>query len=130
MQTLFGQLVKYALSGAGAAVVYAACYLLFANHVFPQGYATVAVVPAFLISLLVSFILHSRWTFEGHSTRSRGLGMPLRFMLVQGAGLLLNAAFTYVVTTKLGGANWQALIPCLTITPLATFVMQRAWVFG
>lgn len=124
-----GQLVKYALSGAGAVVVYSACYLLFANHIFPTGYATVAVLPAFAISLAVSYLLHSRWTFSGHGERG-GAGQPVRFFLVQAGGLALNAAFTYIVTIRLGGANWQALIPCLTLTPLATFAMQRIWVFG
>lgn len=130
MWTLFGQLMRYAVAGGGAAVIYAVCYMLFADHIFPSGFATAAVVPAFLISLGASFLLHSRWTFGGHGERTGGVAQPMRFTLVQLGGLLLNAGFTYMVTVGLGGANWQALIPCLTITPLATFLFQRVWVFG
>lgn len=129
MRTVIGQLIKYAFAGAGAVVIYSAAYLLFADHLFPRGYATVAVVPAFLISLSASFLLHSRWTFDGHGRRG-GAIQSVRFVLVQACGLLLNALFTYIVTIRLGGANWQALIPCLTFTPLVTFALQRAWVFG
>jgi putative flippase GtrA len=130
MNSLPRQLVRYAVAGCGAVAIYSAVYLLFADHVFPPGYATAAVVPAFLISLAASFALHSRWTFSGHGARSGGAGQAVRFTLVQVGGLILNAGLTYGVTDLLGGANWMALIPCLTFTPLATFAAQRAWVFG
>lgn len=130
MQSLFRQVVRYAIAGAGAAILYGVTYLLFADHVFAPGHATAAVVPAFLISLAASFVFHSRWTFSGHGARPGGVGQPLRFTLVQLGGLALNAAFTFAVTDMLGGANWVALIPCLTLTPLATFAAQRIWVFG
>jgi putative flippase GtrA len=130
VQGVVRQLAKYAVAGAAAAAIYAGCYLLIADHVLPPGYATLAVVPAFLISLSASFVLHSWWTFGGHGTRTRGVRQVVRFVAVQSLGLGLNAALTYVVAGPLGGANWQALIPCLTITPLVTFAAQRAWVFA
>ncbi|HEX7872847.1 MAG TPA: GtrA family protein [Sphingobium sp.] len=130
MQSLFRQVFRYAIAGAAAAAIYGVTYLLFADHVFPKGYATAAVVPAFLISLAASFALHSYWTFSGHGARPGGVGQPLRFTLVQMGGLALNAAFTFAVTDVMGGANWLALLPCLTLTPLATFAVQRIWVFG
>jgi len=129
MESLFPQILRYAIAGAGAAALYGVTYLLFADHVFPPGYATVAVIPAFFLSLTVSFVVHSRWTFSGYGSRTGGAGQPLRFALVQLGGLALNAALTFAVTHGLGGANWMALIPCLTLTPLATFAVQRLWVF-
>ncbi len=124
------QLLRYGVAGAGAVLIYSATYLLFANLVFAKGYAVFAVAPAFLLSLSASFLLHSRWTFQEHGTRDRGFGQPLRFTLVQAGGFALNSLFTYIVTVPLGGANWLALIPCVLITPVATFAAQRVWVFA
>ena len=124
------QFVRYIVAGAGAATIYSIVYLLFASFVFAKGYAVFAVAPAFLISLAASFLLHSRWTFRAHGSGAKGFGRPLRFTIVQASGLGLNSLFTYVVTVPLGGANWVALIPCVTITPVVTFVAQRLWVFA
>ncbi|HEX7852398.1 MAG TPA: GtrA family protein [Sphingobium sp.] len=130
MRTMVGQLFRYAIAGGGAAALYAVTYILFANMLLPHGYAVAAVVPAFFLSLTASFLLHSRWSFAGHGAREKGVGQPLRFTLVQMGGLGLNATFTWLVTAVLGGANWMALIPCLILTPLATFAVQRVWVFS
>ncbi len=124
------QFLRYGIAGAGAVMIYSAVYLLFAGLVFAKGYAVFAVAPAFLLSLAASFLLHSRWTFRAHGTRDGGVGQPLRFTLVQAGGFALNSLFTYIVTVPLGGANWLALIPCVLITPVATFAAQRVWVFA
>ena len=125
---MYAQLIRYAVAGSGAAAVYSSVYLVIANLLSP-GQAAIAVVPAFLTSLLVSFILHSRWSFSGHGHRDEKVMQPLRFTLVQTAGLLLNLVITYVVTQVLLAPNWVALIPSLMLTPLATFALQRYWVF-
>lgn len=127
-RAMYSQLARYAVAGAGAAAIYSLVYLVVAGWL-PPGQAIVAVVPAFLISLVVSFQLHSRWSFGGHGSRSATINQPFRFFVVQTAGLLANFAMTYAVTNLLKQPNWVALIPCLTVTPLLTFAMQRSWVF-
>lgn len=125
---MYFQLARYAISGVGAAATYSLVYLLVANRL-PQGEAVFAVMPAFLISLLVSFQLHSRWSFAGHGSRDEKVTQSLRFFLVQAAGMATNSIMTYVVTRLLMEPNWVALVPSLTITPLLTFALQRRWVF-
>lgn len=126
---MYTQLIRYALAGASSAAIYSLIYLFVANRLLPPGEAAFAVVPAFLISLLVSFQLHSRWSFAGHGSRDEKVAQPLRFLLVQSAGLLANFTMTYVVTKLLMQPNWVALVPSLTLTPILTFALQRRWVF-
>ena len=51
-------------------------------------------------------------------------------LVVQGFGLALNALFTWIVTGLMHQQPWVALIPVVTITPIATFALNRQWVFG
>ena len=125
---MYTQLGRYAIAGASSAAVYAIVYLLVAN-LLPLGQAAIAVVPAFLVSLGVSFQLHSRWSFAGHGSRDEKVAQPLRFFAVQAVGLAANFAMTYVITAVLLAPNWVALVPSLTLTPLLTFALQRQWVF-
>lgn len=127
---VFGQLIRYAVSGASAASVYSLVYLLVADRLLPPGEAVFAVIPAFLVSLYISFQLHSHWSFAGHGSRDEKVTQRLRFFVVQAAGLIANVMVTYVVTVLLDQPNWVALIPCLTLTPLLTFALQRQWVFS
>jgi putative flippase GtrA len=126
---MYSQLMRYAVAGASSAVIYSLVYLLVANRLLPQGEAAFAVVPAFLVSLLASFQLHSRWSFAGHGSRDEKVAQPLRFFLVQTAGLVSNFIMTYIVTKLLMQPNWVALIPSVTLTPILTFALQRYWVF-
>lgn len=125
---MYAQLGRYVFAGATAAAVYALVYLLVAN-LLPPGQAAFAVVPAFLISLFVSYQLHSRWSFAGHGSRDEKVAQPLRFFAVQAVGLAANFAITYAITAVLLAPNWVALVPSLTLTPLLTFALQRYWVF-
>ena len=54
----------------------------------------------------------------------------LKFLAVQGFGLVLNALFTWLLTGLLHQPSWVPLIPVVTVTPLATFALNRQWVFG
>lgn len=126
---MFAQLGRYAVSGATAAAVYALVFLLVAEWILPDRQAAFAVLPAFLVSLYVSFRMHSRWSFAGHGSRDEKIAQPLRFLVVQGVGLLINFILTWVITGVLKAPNWVALVPCLTLTPLICFALQRQWVF-
>jgi putative flippase GtrA len=126
---MYAQFARYIIAGAIAAAIYAVVYLIVANQLLPPGGAVFAVVPAFGISLVASFLLHSRWSFAGHGSRDEKVTQPLRFLLVQATGLVTNMAITYAVTQLLMAPNWVALVPSLTLTPLLTFALQRRWVF-
>jgi len=62
----FAQLVRFALVGFFLAGVYSAIYWYLATYVMPP---VAAVVVAFLVSVSIGFVLHSRWSFRGHGRR-------------------------------------------------------------
>ena len=124
---LFGQLVRFGLVGGLSTVVYAVIYWPLATYVI---HPVLAVVVAFVVAASVGYVLHSGWSFRGHGRRGTGR-TQLKFVLVQGFGMLLNAVFTWVLTGPLvGGPTWWPLVPAVLVTPFATFALNRRWVFG
>ena len=125
-----GQLIRFGIAGVISTLIYSAVYLPLANYALPRGQAVLAVPPAFLVAVTCGYFLHSAWSFRDHGVREEGAGQKLKFLVVQGFGLVLNAGFTWAITGPLHGATWLPLIPIVTITPLATFALNRQWVFG
>ncbi|QDZ08983.1 GtrA family protein [Sphingomonas panacisoli] len=128
---MLGQLIRFGIAGVISTVIYSAVYLPLAWWVFTGNKAVFAVPPAFLVAVTAGFFLHSFWSFKGHGERDNSGRQHGKFLLVQGFGLVLNALFTWIITGPLfHGPEWLPLIPIVTITPLATFALNRQWVFG
>jgi putative flippase GtrA len=128
---VLGQLIRFGIAGGISTVIYSAVYLPLAYFVLPKNMAVLAVPPAFLVAVTCGFFLHSFWSFKGHGTRDQSGRQHLKFLIVQGFGLVLNALFTWVITGPLfHGPQWLPLVPIVLITPLATFALNRQWVFG
>lgn len=126
---VLGQLVRFGVAGAISTLIYAAVYLPLATWVFPD--LAVAAVPfAFAVAVTCGFFLHSAWSFRGYGVRENSGRQHLKFLIVQGFGLALNAAFTWVMADLMHLPNWAPLIPVVTVTPIATFALNRQWVFG
>ena len=132
-----GQLVRFAIVGFSLAALYSAIYQCFvtggtfrSSHPGPHAInPLLAVVIAFLVSVSIGFVLHSRWSFRGHG-REEDHRLKVKFLLVQLSGGLLNEAFTWVLTGPLvHGPTWWPLIPAIFVTPLATFALNRYLVF-
>ncbi|WP_342029241.1 GtrA family protein [Sphingomonas sp. CFBP 13720] len=127
---LLGQLVRFGIVGVLSTAVYAAVYLPLVYRVLPTGYAFVAVLPAFVVAAAFGFVAHGRWSFRDHGERRGGAEQPLKFLVVQGFGMALNAGFTFVIADMAGGPEWLPLVPAMLVTPIATFALNRKWVFG
>ncbi len=126
---MIGQLIRFGIAGGISTLIYAAVYLPLATYVFPT--LAVAAVPfAFAVAVTCGFFLHSFWSFRGHGSRDNSGRQHLKFLIVQGVGLALNAAFTWLLADLLHYPDWVPLIPIVTITPIATFALNRQWVFG
>lgn len=123
--TLF-QLVRFALVGFFLAGVYSAIYWYLAKYVMIE---ELAVAIAFLVSVSIGFVLHSRWSFRGHGRREDNK-LKIKFLAVQGSGFLLNEVFTWVLTGPLvHGPIWWPILPAIFVTPLATYALNRQLVF-
>jgi len=122
----FAQLVRFALVGFFSAGIYSAIYWYLATYVMPP---VLGVVVAFLVTVSIGFVLHSRWSFRGHGKRE-DRRMKIKFLGVQASGFLLNEAFTWTLTGPMHGPIWWPLVPAIFVTPLATYAVNRQWVFG
>jgi putative flippase GtrA len=120
-----GQLARFILVGLFLAGVYSAIYWYLATYVMPP---LVAVLIAFLVSVSIGFVLHSRWSFRGHGGRE-DRRMQIKFLLVQSSGLVLNEIFTWILTGLFHGPTWWPLVPAILVTPFATFLLNRQLVF-
>ncbi len=127
---MLGQIIRFGIAGGLSTVVYSAVYLPLTYWVLPHRWAVLAVPPAFLVAVVAGFFLHSGWSFRGHEASADGGRLHLKFFIVQSFGFALNTLFTWVVTGLLHQQPWIALIPAVTITPIATFALNRQWVFG
>jgi putative flippase GtrA len=112
--------------GFSLAGVYSGIYWYLATYVMPP---MAAVVIAYLVSVSIGFVLHSRWSFRGHGKREDRL-MKIKFFVVQTSGFVLNEGFTWLLIHQLHGPTWWPLIPAIFVTPLATYLFNRQWVFG
>jgi len=120
-----GQLFRFGVVGVGLTILYSAIYLPLAARMWP----VYAVVIAFLVAVGVGFFLHSRISFRGHG-KTEDHRRKVQFFVVQTFGFILNAIFAWINHDLLHWPNWCALVPAVLITPVATFVLQRLWVFA
>ncbi|WP_239017928.1 GtrA family protein [Sphingomonas aracearum] len=127
---VFWQLVRFGIAGGLSTVIYSAVYLPLAWWVFGERLSVLAVAPAFVVAAAVGFVLHSRWSFKGYGTRDTSGRQQAKFLAVQLSGMALNLAFTWIITGPLfHGPAWAPLVPCIFVTPLATFALNRQLVF-
>jgi len=120
-----GQLIRFAIVGFSLAGVYSVIYWVLATYVMPP---MAAVVIAFLVSVSIGFVAHSRWSFRGHGAEEDHR-LKIKFLLVQSSGFVLNEIFTWVLTGPMHGPTWWPLVPAIFVTPLATFALNRQLVF-
>lgn len=132
-----GQLVRFAIVGFALAALYSGIYEYFVtggtfrtHHPGPHAIdPLLAVLIAFMVSVSIGFVLHSRWSFRGHGQREDH-ALKIKFVAVQVSGFVLNEIFTWVLTGPLvRGPTWWPLVPAIFVTPLATFVLNRQLVF-
>ena len=123
---MLGQLIRFGVTGLGVTAIYAAIYWPLATYVMNPN---IAVTVAFVLATLVGRYAHGAISFRDHGERDRRT--MHRFFVVQGFGFLLNQGFTWALVTGpfVHGPTWWPLVPTVLVTPLATFGLNRAWVF-
>ena len=123
---LFRQFVRYAITGGLASAVNIGVYWVLALRGMDPNLAWTI---GYIAAVAVGYVVHSRWSFRGHGKRE-DRRMKIKFLAVQSSGFLLNEIFTWVLTGPMHGPVWWPLIPAIFVTPLATYAVNRQWVFG
>ena len=121
------QVWRFGLTGLVVTALGAGVYwLLAAPWGWPEGLATVG---GYVVAAGLGYILHSRYSFRGHGTE-RNAGTTVRFVLVSLLSLLLNEFWVWLLVTRWNGPEWWPIPLMLFVTPVATFTLQRRWVFA
>ena len=128
-EVIFGQLVRYGLTGGFVTALGAALYWVTAT--FMGVHPLLANVFAYALCVAVGYVMHSRWSFKGHGNRDNLSRTTSRFFLVSLVSFALNSIFVWVLTGPLlDGPTWWPVVPMLFVTPLVTFALNRRWVFA
>jgi putative flippase GtrA len=127
---VLGQLIRFGIAGGMTSFIYSLVYLPLTAFVFPARLAVAAVPFAFGVAVICGFFLHSKWSFRDHGNRDGGRLQQMKFVLVQSAGLGLNAAITWAATALLHLHPWVPLVPAILLAAIVTFILNRVWVFG
>ena len=122
-----GQLVRFVVAGGVTTGLYTAVYSPLAG--FGWTSEQVANFAGYLVAVVSGYLLHSRWSFRGHGA---GVGeTSWKFLAVSLFSYGANTFWVWLLTDDAmwaGPWSWP-LLPILFVTPLATFLLNRLWVF-
>ena len=118
------RLVRFAISGMAATIFYFVVTNLLVLGAKLEPVA--ASVAAYLLSLCLSYLLQSRFTFR---TRANSMSQFARFVITGLAGLGLSYAVMFVVNERLGWSYIVGSFGTCVLIPVANYIVFRAWVF-
>lgn len=116
--------LRFAAVGAIATAIHAGVFAL-AIETTPLD-PVAATVLAFAVAFAAGFALNRRWTF---ASRAAPLAQLPRYLVVQLAGLALNAAIMAFAVHAQRWSPYAGLALAITLVPPVTFALSRGWVF-
>ena len=122
----FGQLVRFAVAGVGVTLFAAAVYLFVATelHVAPLFANTVSTG----CGVAVGYLVHSRWSFRAGGGDDRA--MVLKFLFAAAGAFALNSFWVWLAVHAFHLPAWTPVTGMVFATPLASFALNRYWVFA
>jgi putative flippase GtrA len=124
---VFMQLFRYGVTGGGVTLLGAGLYWITTE--FYGATPLMGTLLAYLIAVVVGYVLHSRFTFKGHGSRDNTVRTTSRFFMGSLLSYGLNSLLVWIVTGPMGFASVWGLIPIVFITPIIIFIVNRYWVF-
>lgn len=120
------QLARFVVSGAFVTVLAVSIYALIALVLRwnPQ----LGNFLSYLVAMGVGYVIHSRFSFRDHGT-GRDHTTKVRFVMVSLVSYTLNAFWVWLIHTRLHMSRAMPILPMLFVTPFATFLLNRQWVF-
>jgi putative flippase GtrA len=118
------QFLKFGVVGVSNTLITLAVYTLLVK-VFGVWYIAASAI-GFAVGAVNGFLLNRRWTFSGHVG---DMFTPLRWLVVQGSGLLLNVALVYLFVSQAGLDKLLGQACATAIVVVLTFLANRSWTF-
>jgi putative flippase GtrA len=125
-RTVLAQLVRFVIGGGLVTVLGVGVYAILALVLRwnPQ----LSNFLSYLVSMGAGYVMHSRFSFRDHGT-ARDHTTKIRFVMVSLVSYALNAFWVWLIHTRLHMSRAMPILPMLFVTPLATFLLNRQWVF-
>ncbi len=119
------RIVRFGAAGLVATL----CYFVLANAFLIWGDMPpqAASVAAYLASLVVSYLLQSRFTF---GVKQDSVAQMSRFVVTAMAGLGLSWLIVYVTVTRLSWPYLAATVMICILIPIANYFVFKGWVFA
>ncbi|CAM3091422.1 GtrA family protein [Sphingomonas antarctica] len=125
---LVEQIVRYALVGGFVTAIGTGAYWVWAKYLaYPP---LIAGIVAYIVSMALGYILHSRVSFAGHGEGGNDGVRSARFFAVSAVSLGLNELWIWILTGLLHGETWWPIPAMIFVTPAIVFVLNRKWVFA
>jgi putative flippase GtrA len=124
---LFGQLLRYGITGAGLALAFAVVYEAVLRVI--AGAPQLANALAFFASTALGYVIHSRWSFRGHGQGDALLPSALKFFVVNVGSFAANVFWVWLLVNNLDLSRHAPLLPILGLTPWVSFWLNRNWTF-
>jgi putative flippase GtrA len=115
----FGRFVLVGLSNTALSLVAYAALVGVGLHYLAAGGV------AFALGAANGYFLNRRWTFG----RPRGSSAPLKYLVVQLAGLGLTEILLWLLAAGAGADRFVAFVVTVPIVTVATFAANRSWTF-
>jgi putative flippase GtrA len=118
------QFVKFGIVGVSNTLLTLAVYTVLLK-VFGVWYLAASAI-GFAVGATNGFLLNRRWTFREHVGDAL---TPLRWGIVQSAGLGVNEALLYVFVHDAHLDKLLAQVCATAVVTVTTFFVNRAWTF-
>ena len=118
------QFIKFALVGVSNTLLTFAVYTLLVK-VFGVWYLAASGI-GFAVGAVNGYLLNRRWTFRGHAG---GTATAVRWVVVQGCGLLVNLGLVYLFVSQAGLDKLIGQAFATVIVVFITFFVNRRWTF-
>ncbi len=127
-RALLAQFMRYGATGAFVTIIGVGAFWFAAQILhYPTMIATVV---AYIVSMALGFIVHSRFSFAGHGSGGKPAARSAKFFLVSLVSLALNEFWTWLLTVAIVGEWWWPIPGFIFVTPVAVFALNRKWVFA
>lgn len=120
----FISLIKFGIVGISNTLVNWIIFFIL-NHI--GVYYITANVIAYLIATANSYFWNSKWVFRFKKEES--LKAPLRFILLNLIGLVLNSTILYLLVDLLNFSRMISLIIATGIVMIVNYFINKVWVF-
>jgi putative flippase GtrA len=124
---MIGQLVRYGLTGGFVTLIGVGVYWGSLKTLGTP--PLLATFLAYLVAVVIGYVLHSRFSFKGHGSRDDTIGTTSRFFAGSLLSYGLNSLFVWLVTGPMARPAEWGIVPMVFVTPVILFIVNRLWVF-